>query len=95
MEGLYRKVMRGVYPKIPSVYSECLGKAIDSCLRLDPSKRPSAKDLLQIVEESRDEIVSNPKTRMSSVNLLSTIRVPKNAESWKQDLPKADYDTLS
>ena len=32
---------------------------------------------------------------MSSVNLLSTIKVPKNMESWKQDLPKADYDSLS
>ena len=32
---------------------------------------------------------------MSSVNLLSTIRVPKNIESWKSDLPKADYETMS
>jgi hypothetical protein len=32
---------------------------------------------------------------MSSVNLLSTIKMPKNVESWKNDLPKADYDTLS
>ena len=32
---------------------------------------------------------------MSSVNLLSTIKVPRNMESWKQDLPKSDYDTLS
>ncbi len=32
---------------------------------------------------------------MSSVNLLSTIKIPKNYESWKMELPKADYDTLS
>lgn len=32
---------------------------------------------------------------MSSVNLLNTIRIPKNVESWKHDLPKADYETLS
>lgn len=43
MEGLFRKVMRGVYPKIPAVYSDKLAKVIDSCLKISPAKRPSAK----------------------------------------------------
>ena len=43
MEGLFRKVMKGIYPKIPSVYSSKLAKFIDMCLKTDPSKRPTAK----------------------------------------------------
>jgi len=91
MEGLYRKVMRGVYPKIPAVYSHHLSKIIDLCIKIDPAKRPSAKELLRLIDNKEDV----PRTRMSSVNLLNTIRVPKNNESWKEGLPKADYETLS
>ena len=58
------------------------------CLKIDPAKRPSAKELLKLIEDERQEV---PKPRLSSVNLLSTIRVPKNLESWKSDLPKPDY----
>ena len=43
MEGLFRKVMRGIYPKIPSLYSDRLGKIIDMCLKIDPTRRPTAK----------------------------------------------------
>lgn len=43
MEGLFKKVMRGIYPKIPGTYSSKLAKAIDMCLQLDPAKRPTAK----------------------------------------------------
>jgi serine/threonine protein kinase len=36
-------VKKGVYPKIPSTYSDKLAKIIDKCLQIDPSKRPTAK----------------------------------------------------
>jgi len=83
--------MRGVYPKITAVYSHHLLKIIDLCIKIDPAKRPTAKELLRLIDNKEDV----PRTRMSSVNLLNTIRVPKNNESWKEGLPKADYETLS
>jgi NIMA (never in mitosis gene a)-related kinase len=92
MEGLFRKVMRGLYPKIPSTYSDKMGRAIDLCLQLDPAKRPTAKDLLKFIDEGRPE---PSKSRVSSINLLNTIKLPKNYDSWKDELPKADYDTSS
>ncbi len=55
MEGLFRKVMRGVYPKIPSLYSDKLAQVIDMCLKIDPAKRPTARELLRIAEERKND----------------------------------------
>ena len=46
--------MKGAYPKIPSIYSEKLSKIIDSCLQLNPAKRRSAKELLDMLEEGKE-----------------------------------------
>ena len=49
MEGLFKKVQRGIYPKIPAVYSTKLHKLIDMCLQLDPKKRATTQDLLNFL----------------------------------------------
>jgi NIMA (never in mitosis gene a)-related kinase len=36
MQGLYNKVLKGVYPKIPSHYSSDLSMVIKSMLQVDP-----------------------------------------------------------
>jgi NIMA (never in mitosis gene a)-related kinase len=41
MKGLYNRVMKGVYPKIPSRYSSDLSTILSSLLQIDPEKRPS------------------------------------------------------
>jgi hypothetical protein len=46
--------MRGVYPKIPAVYSEKLAKVIDMCLKIDPTRRPSVKELLKMIENNHE-----------------------------------------
>lgn len=53
MEGLFKKVMRGIYPKIPNTYSNKLSKIIDMCLQLDPNKRPTAKELLNYAADNK------------------------------------------
>ena len=42
MKGLFNKVIKGVYPKIPQTYSPELSNMIGSLLQVDPKKRPSA-----------------------------------------------------
>lgn len=43
MKGLFNKVIKGVYPKIPQTYSPELSNMIGSLLQVDPKKRPSAE----------------------------------------------------
>lgn len=43
MEGLYRRVQRGTFDRIPRIYSAELQKFIEKCLQLSPQKRPNCK----------------------------------------------------
>lgn len=47
MDGLYKKVIKGVYQKIGDEYSKSLSSAIKSMLQVNPSQRPSAQQLLK------------------------------------------------
>lgn len=46
IQTLYKRVMGGYYPRIPSQYSNDLAETISSLLKLDPKDRPSARQLL-------------------------------------------------
>lgn len=50
MEGLYKKVTKGVYSKIGPNFSKQLANIIKSMLQVDPSNRPSAKQLLKLLK---------------------------------------------
>jgi NIMA (never in mitosis gene a)-related kinase len=43
MKGLFNKVTKGVYPKIPTQYSSDLSGMISNLLQVDPKRRPSAE----------------------------------------------------
>jgi serine/threonine protein kinase len=42
MKGLYSKVISGIYPDIPTKYSDDLRNVVKMCLEVNPSKRPTA-----------------------------------------------------
>lgn len=48
MQGLYKKVLRGIYPKIPSTYSQELSQMIRSLLQVSPQLRPSCEKILEM-----------------------------------------------
>lgn len=50
MDGLYKKVTKGVYTKIGDNYSKQLSQAIKSMLQVNPSNRPDAGELLMGVQ---------------------------------------------
>jgi len=43
MKGLYHRVLKGVYPKIPSHYSSDLNAVLANMLQIDPKKRPTCE----------------------------------------------------
>jgi len=62
MEGLYKKVMKGVYPKIQSQFSQELSNIIKSLLQVSPGARPSAAKLLSssIFQKKAEELNLEP-----------------------------------
>lgn len=43
MKGLYNKVIKGVYPKIPANFSSDLSSMVSMLLQVDPKKRPQCE----------------------------------------------------
>lgn len=41
MDGLFKKVLKGIYPKIPTHYSEELNKMLKRLIEVNPNKRPN------------------------------------------------------
>mmetsp|Transcript_95404 Transcript_95404/g.199603 ORF Transcript_95404/g.199603 Transcript_95404/m.199603 type:complete len:623 (-) Transcript_95404:268-2136(-) len=93
MEGLYRKVLRGQYPPIPSHYSKELSGVIAEMLQVNARYRPSASEmlLLPFVQKRAQELgVSIPLE--GTTDLLSTIKVPRNVIDLSSYLPVPQYE---
>ena len=45
MESLYKKVLKGVYPKISNTYSQDLGTVVKHLLQISPKLRPTCGNL--------------------------------------------------
>ena len=104
MEELYKKVMRGNYPRIPKKYSEDLSDAIKLMIQVEAGARPSCEELLKMpMITKRIEFFNNNKDiditeeQNESINkkfeLLKTIMVPNKLENLAKNLPKPNYDT--
>ena len=92
MEELYKKVMRGIFPKLSSKYSEDLSDVIKLMIQVEAGARPSCEELLKMpMITKRIEFFNNNKDiditeeQNESVNkkfeLLKTIMVPNNAKT--------------
>lgn len=46
MEGLYKKVLKGIYPKLSQKYSKNVRNLIRMMLQVDPDSRPNINTLL-------------------------------------------------
>jgi serine/threonine protein kinase len=90
MEGLYRKVLRGQYPRIPAHFSNDLSEVIGVLLQVNPRHRPSIDQLLQMPVTRRHAATTEPEHR--PLDLLSTIKMPKNAIDISGCLPEPRYD---
>jgi NIMA (never in mitosis gene a)-related kinase len=53
MAGLYKKVLAGVYPKIPKTFSDDLARTVAELMQVDASLRPSCDQILDIPQVRR------------------------------------------
>lgn len=94
MQGLFKKVQRGIYERIPKAYSDDLKNVIGECLKVQASLRPNAAQLLRnpiVVKRMKNEGNLELATQNSKAQLLNTIEVPKNLKFLKERLPKPNY----
>jgi hypothetical protein len=95
MDGLFKKVQKAAYNKIPSKFSEELNDFIGACLTLNPKNRPSCEDLLEMTAIKK-RLALDPYCEAESSTpmddlLLNTIKFPKNFKQLSALLPKPKH----
>ena len=101
MEGLYKRVLRGQYSKIPDRFSSDLFQIVQFLLQVNPKLRPNCDQILDhpIIQKrigyfdslSKDKD-NNNINEPSNKALLKTIHMPKNIIFLSDKLPKPNYE---
>ena len=97
MDELYKKIVRGFYPQIPSRYSDDLKEIIKIMIQTEVGARPNCDELLKMsIIQKKSEIINKNLIELnnnSDINkkLLSTIRIPAEFSNFTRNLPKANY----
>lgn len=91
MQSLYNKIIKGVYPNIPALYSQDLSTTIRSMLQVNPSSRPTCARILDmpIIQRYSARLGNNDNEIQN--NLLGTIRY-EGFSALKNKLPVSNYE---
>ena len=101
MEGLYKRVLRGQYSKIPDRFSSDLFQIVQFLLQVNPKLRPNCDQILDhpiiqkrigyfdSLSKDKDNININEPSNKA---LLKTIHMPKNIIFLSDKLPKPNYE---
>lgn len=94
LEELYKAVLKGKYDPLPKIYSQDLQMIIGVMLQVNTALRPDVYKMLTnplIIKKIDYSTLSNQDKE--SLNMLNTIKVPKNLKEINQQLPKKkNYD---
>jgi len=94
MDGLYKKVQKGIFERIPAQYSNDLFHLISLCLKVSSVMRPTCEQLFKhsVVQRNCKEYLASIGELSEMNALLSTIRMPKNLRALGPILPKPNYN---
>lgn len=96
MAGLYRKVLKGQYSKIPDHFSADLAGVLAKLVQVQPALRPTCDEILELpaVKKMGERLFPDfyEEEAPHHNQLLSTIRVPKNLLYLTDRLPKPSYE---
>jgi serine/threonine protein kinase len=105
MNGLFKRVLKGSYPQIPTHYSMEIRSVIKSLIQVNPASRPTTDQILdmpivakRIKKYFKDDgpssgSIGRDGTVIENDELLKTIKFSKNL--FKLKLPQATYEQLS
>lgn len=91
MQGLYKKVIRGIYSALPAQYSQDLNSLIKTLLQVNPGMRPSCDKLIEMPLILRNT-VQNEDSLEGESNLLGTIKIPRQITNLSSQLPGPSYE---
>ena len=95
MEGLFNKVCKGQFSRIPERFSDDLFQVVQFLLQVNPISRPSCEQILNhpIVQKRIEYFKSFAgEEDKEDKCLLKTIHMPKNLLFLSDKLPKPNYD---
>ena len=95
MEGLFNKVCKGQFSRIPDKFSDDLYKVVQFLLQVNPISRPSCEQILNhpIIQKRIEYFKSFAGDDDTEDKcLLKTIHMPKNLLFLSDKLPKPNYD---
>ena len=98
LRDLAKNVLTGKYSHIPNIYSRDLSELISKMLIVDPRRRYSTEQLLNcdIIQKRIKTIknsiipfiVKNNVKNIDNVNMIKTIKLPRNLKDINKQLPK-------
>jgi len=94
MEGLYNKVIKGQFNRIPDRFSNELFEIVKLLIQINTDSRPSCDEILKnpIVQKRIEYFKSfTGEQENEDKALLQTIRIPKNLLFLSDKLPKPNY----
>lgn len=102
MQGLYKKVIKGKYPRIPEHFSQEMATVIKFMLQVSPSYRPTCDQILNLPiieslikkffpDDQSGSTMPHSGDDQNNEIMLKTIRLSKNIFSLTERLPKAKY----
>ena len=95
MEGLFNKVCKGQFSRIPERFSDDLFQVVQFLLQVNPTSRPSCEQILNhpVVMKRIEYFKSfGGEDENEDKCLLKTIHMPKNLLFLSDKLPKPNYD---
>lgn len=93
LEDLYKVVTKGKFDPIPKIYSQDLAMMVGILLQTNPTLRPGVDKLLSNSIIIRKMDYSMNPIPSENLNMLGTIKVPKNMKEINDNLPKKkQYD---
>ena len=98
--ALKRSVVLGRYPSLPPIFSDALSSVLTLMLRVSPTQRPTAVQLLshpEVIKKINQYHLGERETgaagaeRHTDMKIMNTIKVPMALKRLNEALPKACY----